>query len=96
MQGNPALVLCQNGHNVVTQMDGDPMRDLNDVRRTLAARVERGWERLEDALDELATVHGLPKQEIVARIEQLLAERSAEFDEGGRNGDKRAATLDRR
>jgi hypothetical protein len=45
---------------------------LDDVRRRLAARVDDCWERLEDAIAELTTLHGVGREEIMARVHAAL------------------------
>lgn len=59
--------------------------DLEEIRRSLATREPECWLRLEDALSELAAVHGVPDDEILRRVEALLeAERAgAQTDEQG-------------
>jgi hypothetical protein len=45
--------------------------DLGEIRRLLSARESGCWLRLEDALSELVAVHGVPEDEILARVREL-------------------------
>jgi hypothetical protein len=47
--------------------------DLADVREALAARLGDCWDRLDDAVSELATVHRVPDAQILERVRKVIA-----------------------
>jgi hypothetical protein len=47
--------------------------DLADVREALAARLGDCWDRLDDAVSELTTVHGIPDAQILERVRTAIA-----------------------
>ena len=46
---------------------------VEEIRALLAAREQRCWLRLEDAVSELAAVHGAGPEEIVDRVRWTMA-----------------------
>jgi hypothetical protein len=53
--------------------------ELSELRIALGARVETCWERLDDAVSELVSLHDVSPESIVARVgESTTAERGAE------------------
>jgi hypothetical protein len=48
-------------------------RELHGIRAALARRVDDCWDRLEDAVSELAALHGAPPDDIVDRVRQTIA-----------------------
>lgn len=46
-------------------------RDVDALRAALQGRIHRCWERLDDAVSELVEVHGVPADEVVARVRGL-------------------------
>ena len=51
--------------------------DLRVLRDALSARVDDCWERLNDAISELCTLHGVAPSEIVARAGEMAAAETA-------------------
>lgn len=56
--------------------------ELARLRAALGARAEDCWERLEDAVSELCTVHDVGQSEIVERIRSIV---SVELDTASSN-----------
>jgi hypothetical protein len=47
--------------------------DLSDVREALEARLGDCWDRLDDAVSELACVHGVLEAQILERVSAVIA-----------------------
>jgi hypothetical protein len=47
--------------------------DLAGVREALAARLGDCWDRLDDAVSELAIVHRVPDAQILERVRMVIA-----------------------
>jgi hypothetical protein len=47
--------------------------DLSDVREALEARLGDCWDRLDDAVSELACVHGVLEAQILERVRAVIA-----------------------
>ena len=47
--------------------------DLSEVREALEARLGDCWDRLDDAVSELACVHGVPEAQILERVSAVIA-----------------------
>jgi hypothetical protein len=54
--------------------DGMPDEDSDAVRSALRARLESCWDRIMDAVSELHAVHQVPREEILRRVEEVVAE----------------------
>lgn len=55
----------------------------DDVRYALGARVERCWERLEDAADELVEVHGVSLERLIDRLRGMYPDPRAGTERSG-------------
>jgi hypothetical protein len=62
------------GSAALEEPESDRLDDgLPGMREALAARVDSCWDRLDDAVSELAAVHGVPERQIVARVRTVVA-----------------------
>jgi hypothetical protein len=53
--------------------------ELSELRIALGARVETCWERLDDAVSELVSLHEVPPESILVRVsESTTTERGAD------------------
>ena len=52
--------------------------DLQRARAALARRVDDCWDRLDDVVSELVALHGMTRDEIVRRVERMIAAELAE------------------
>jgi hypothetical protein len=52
--------------------------DLQRARASLARRFDDCWDRLDDVVSELVALHGMTGDEIVRRVERMIAAELAE------------------
>jgi hypothetical protein len=58
--------------------NGLPELELQRVRASLARRFDDCWDRLDDVVSELVALHGMSRDEIVRRVERMIAVELAE------------------
>ena len=63
------------------------MGERDVVRKALAARLTEGWKRLDDTVDELATLHGVTRAELVTRMDQVLSNGHPDDEDGASDTD---------
>jgi hypothetical protein len=61
------------------------MGEQDELRTELAARLSKGWERLDDTVDELASLHDVTKDELHERVDRVFDEGHPEDNDGPRD-----------